>query len=99
MNSLCEVVNETIQGDRDKPIIFYLESIIEYLRKRICNVQREIDRSYGPLTPNVITLLDQMKRQAQKHRCTFNGVKTQATTYWGDQFIVNLDEKTCICRH
>ena len=67
--------------------------------KRICNVQRDIDRSDGPLTPTATTLLDQMKRQAQKHKCIFNGVKTQVTTHWGDQFIVNLDEKTCTCRH
>lgn len=48
---------------------------------------------------NCTSLLDQMKRQAQKHKCIFNGVKTQVTTHWGDQFIVNLDEKTCTCRH
>nr|KAJ0224086.1 hypothetical protein LSAT_V11C200094070 [Lactuca sativa] len=65
----------------------------------ICNVQRGIDRSHGPFTPTTTTLLDQMKRQTQKHMCIFNGVKTQVITHWGDQFIVSLDEKTCKCRH
>nr|KAJ0194847.1 hypothetical protein LSAT_V11C700371460 [Lactuca sativa] len=76
LKNMCEVVNGKIQG--------------EYLMKRICNVQRDIDRSDGPLTPTATTLLDQMKRKAQKHTCIFNR---------GDQFIVNLDEKTCTCRH
>nr|KAJ0226975.1 hypothetical protein LSAT_V11C100047080 [Lactuca sativa] len=99
LNNLCEILNGKIQGGRDKPIIYCLEYIREYLMKRICNVQREIDRCHGPLTPTATSLLDQMKRQAQKHKCIFNGVKTQVTTHWGDQFIVNLDEKTCTCRH
>nr|KAJ0227408.1 hypothetical protein LSAT_V11C100040350 [Lactuca sativa] len=62
LNNLCEVVNGKIQGGRDKPIIYCLEYVREYLLKRICNVQREIDRSHGPLTPTATTLLDQMKR-------------------------------------
>ncbi|XP_023757288.1 uncharacterized protein LOC111905781 [Lactuca sativa] len=99
LNNVCEVLNGKIQGGRDKPFIYYLEYIREYLMKRICNVQREIDRCHGPLTPTATSLLDQMKRQAQKHRCIFNGVKNQVITHWGDQFIVNLDEKTCTCRH
>nr|KAJ0188156.1 hypothetical protein LSAT_V11C900465630 [Lactuca sativa] len=67
--------------------------------KRICNVQRYIDIYHGPLTPTATTLLDQMKRKIQKHRCIFSRVKTQVATHWSDQFIVNLDEKTCRCRH
>nr|KAJ0228244.1 hypothetical protein LSAT_V11C100041180 [Lactuca sativa] len=78
----------------DKPIIYCLQYIREYLMKRICNVQGEIYRCHGPLTRTTTTLLDQIKRQAQKHRCIFNKVKTQVTTQWGDQFIMNLDEKS-----
>nr|KAJ0200453.1 hypothetical protein LSAT_V11C600323530 [Lactuca sativa] len=76
LNNLCEVLNGKIQGGRDKPIIYCLEYIREYLMKRICNVQREIYRCHGPLTPTATSLLDQMKRQAQKHMCIFNWVKT-----------------------
>ncbi|XP_023729898.2 uncharacterized protein LOC111877612 [Lactuca sativa] len=65
LNNLCEVLNGKIQGGRDKPIIYCLEYIREYLMKRICNVQREIDKCHGPLTPTATSLLDQMKRQAQ----------------------------------
>ncbi|XP_023731200.2 uncharacterized protein LOC111878947 [Lactuca sativa] len=68
LNNLCEVLNGKIQGGRDKPIIYCLEYIREYLMKRIFNVQREIDRCHGPLTPTATSLLDQMERQAQKHR-------------------------------
>nr|KAJ0228093.1 hypothetical protein LSAT_V11C100041450 [Lactuca sativa] len=67
LNNLCEVLNGKIQGGGDKPIIYCLEYIKEYLMKRICNVQRDIDRCHGPLTPTATTLLDQMKRKAQKH--------------------------------
>ncbi|KAL4570744.1 hypothetical protein LXL04_026405, partial [Taraxacum kok-saghyz] len=50
-NNLCETFNSKIGKDRDKPIITCLEYIREYLMRRICSVQKEIEKLQGPLTP------------------------------------------------
>ncbi|KAL4568298.1 hypothetical protein LXL04_023907 [Taraxacum kok-saghyz] len=72
-NNLCEVFNSNIGKDRDKPIITCLEYIREYLMRRICNVQKEIDKLQGPLTPIATTLLEKVKKEAVEYRVIFSG--------------------------
>nr|KAJ0212180.1 hypothetical protein LSAT_V11C400158540 [Lactuca sativa] len=50
LNNLCEVFNAKIEEGRDKPIITCLEFIREYLMKRLCVVQKEIDKCQGELS-------------------------------------------------
>ena len=64
LNNLCEVLNSNFQDGRDKPIIYCLEFIREYLIKKIFNAQTNIDRCHCPFKPTSTTLLEDMKKQA-----------------------------------
>ncbi|GJW29148.1 mutator type transposase [Tanacetum coccineum] len=59
LNNMCEVFNGKLVGGRDKPIIVTLEFAMEYLMKRIVNVNKLIDRCDGPLTPTATKILKQ----------------------------------------
>ncbi|KAL4573837.1 hypothetical protein LXL04_020656 [Taraxacum kok-saghyz] len=72
-NNLCEVFNSKIGKACDKPIIICLEYIREYLMRRICSVQKEIDKLQGPLTPTTTTLLEKAKKEATEYRVIFSG--------------------------
>ncbi|KAL4583826.1 hypothetical protein LXL04_008410 [Taraxacum kok-saghyz] len=72
-NNLCEVFNSKIGKARDKPIITCLEYIREYLMRRICSVQKEIEKLQGPLTPTATTLLENAKKEAAEYRVIFAG--------------------------
>lgn len=76
LNTSYEVLNSKLQDGRNKPIIYYLEFIWEYLMKRIYNVQNMIARCHGPLTPTTTNLLEEMKIRATKNKCIFNGADT-----------------------
>ncbi|KAL4556229.1 hypothetical protein LXL04_038873 [Taraxacum kok-saghyz] len=98
-NNLCEVFNSKIGKVRDKPIITCLEYIREYLMRRICSVQKEIEKLQGPLTPTATTLLEKSKKEAAEYRVIFAGNgKYQVYGPWMDQCVVNLIQKTCSCR-
>ncbi|KAJ9561129.1 hypothetical protein OSB04_006289 [Centaurea solstitialis] len=58
---------------RDKPIITCLEYIRHYLMKRIVNVQKLIEKSDGPLTPNAADKLKEIKTKASKYLVQWNG--------------------------
>nr|KAJ0186537.1 hypothetical protein LSAT_V11C900505370 [Lactuca sativa] len=64
LNNLCEVFNSKLDEGRDKPIITCLEYIREYLMKRLCVVQKEIDKCEGLLTPTATTLFEKIKPDA-----------------------------------
>ncbi|KAL4575720.1 hypothetical protein LXL04_011804 [Taraxacum kok-saghyz] len=58
---------------RHKPFITCLEYIREYLMRRICSVQKDIDKLQGPLTPIATTLLEKAKKEAAEYRVIFSG--------------------------
>ncbi|KAI3733169.1 hypothetical protein L1987_64387 [Smallanthus sonchifolius] len=64
LNNMCEVYNGKIVQGRDKPIISVLEYIREYLMRRIVIVQKVIEKSEGPLTPNATKMLEAIKKDA-----------------------------------
>nr|KAJ0201562.1 hypothetical protein LSAT_V11C600322270 [Lactuca sativa] len=86
LNSLCEVFNSKLDEGRDKPIITCLEYIREYLMKSLCVVQKEIDKREGLLTPTATTMFEKIKTDSQVART------------WQDQYVVNLNNKSCSCR-
>nr|KAJ0197962.1 hypothetical protein LSAT_V11C700364480 [Lactuca sativa] len=101
LNNLCEVFNSKLDEGRDKPIITCLEYIREYLMKRLCVVQKEIDKCEGLLTPTATTLFEKIKTDAAKYVAKYNGAgKYQVASKWQDQYVVNLkmgDYRHVVC--
>ena len=99
LNNLCEVFNSKLDECKDKPIITFLEYIREYLMKRLCVVQKEIDKCEGLLTPTATTLFEKIKADASKYVAKYNGAgKYQVASTWQDQYVVNLNDQSCNCR-
>nr|GEW70278.1 integrase, catalytic region, zinc finger, CCHC-type, peptidase aspartic, catalytic [Tanacetum cinerariifolium] len=85
LNNICEVFNGKIVGSRDKPVITLLEYIIEYCMKRIVNVQSEIEKCTGPLTPTVTRIMESIKKEAYLKKRETYSYKVQpifGTKYW-----------------
>jgi hypothetical protein len=96
---MCEVFNRQLVGGRDKPVITCLEFIREYLMKRIVAVHKMIAKCDGPLTPSATKLFDVIKSEASHYTVQWNGKGLyQATGPSQNQFVVNVDEKSCTCR-
>nr|KAJ0205095.1 hypothetical protein LSAT_V11C500276140 [Lactuca sativa] len=71
----------------------------EYLMKRLCVVQKEIDKCEGLLTPTSTMVFDKIKIDATKYVAKYNGAgKYQVTNTWQDQYVVNLNEQICSYR-
>jgi hypothetical protein len=67
--------------------------------KRIVSVQVIIEKSDGPLTPTAMKILEAIKNDAHMLNVIWNGgVKYQVTGAWGDQCVVNVQDKVCTCR-
>lgn len=71
LNNMCEVFNRHLLNGRDVPIITCLEFVIEYLMKRIVNVQKVIQKSNGPLTPAATVLFKQIESEAKSYRVNY----------------------------
>lgn len=72
---------------------------MEYLMKRIVIVQQVAEKSQGPLTPTATTIFEGIKRQAEKYVVAWNGGnKYQCSRQHVDQFVVDMNDKTCSCR-
>ncbi|XP_021999683.2 uncharacterized protein LOC110897130 [Helianthus annuus] len=95
LNNLCEVLNRQLLGGRDKPIITCLEFIREYLMKRIMNVQLDIEKCSGPLTPGATDVFEQIKNEASNYIVIFCGQdKYQVTRGTSlDGRVVNMGKK------
>ena len=62
-------------------------------------VQSVIAKSVGPLTPSVTKILDKIKTAANQYSAQWNGAdKYQVKGPWGDQVVVNLEQRSCSCR-
>ena len=67
--------------------------------KRIVNVEKEIDKATGPLTPTATKLLQKIKYQAEEYTASFCGNgKYQVSGPWQDQCVVNVNQRTCSCK-
>ncbi|KAJ9542115.1 hypothetical protein OSB04_028621 [Centaurea solstitialis] len=100
LNNICEVFNAQLVNGRDKPIITALEYIRQYLMKKIVNVQKVIATHHGPLTPAATKMLDKIKVEAVDYDIIWNGgIEYEVSGPWQDQVIVNVQNKTCSCRH
>ncbi|KAJ9535356.1 hypothetical protein OSB04_un001534 [Centaurea solstitialis] len=71
-----------------------------YLMKKIVNVQKVIANCDGPLTPVATKMLDKNKADAVDYDIIWNGgIEYEVIGPWQDQVIVNVQKKTCSCRH
>nr|KAJ0212467.1 hypothetical protein LSAT_V11C400187490 [Lactuca sativa] len=67
--------------------------------KRLCVVQKEIDKCEGLLTPTTTTLFEKINTDATKYVAKYNGAgKYQVASTWQDQYVVNLNDQSCSCR-
>ncbi|KAK9050240.1 hypothetical protein SSX86_030792 [Deinandra increscens subsp. villosa] len=102
LNNMCEVFNGKICEGRDKPIYSALEFIREYLMRRIVTALKAIEKSDGLLTPTTTKLFEKIKNEASGYRASWNGGELYQVSWNGgpssEQYVVNLDEKTCACR-
>ena len=99
INNVCEVFNRQLLDARDSPIISCLEYVREYLMKRIVIVQKVIEKSEGPLTPAITKLFRFTKEAAANYSVEWNGAELcQVKGAWGEQCVVNLNERVCSCR-
>lgn len=99
LNNLCESFNRRLIDARDQPIVTCLEYIMEYLMKRIVIVQKVAEKSQGPLTPSATTIFERIKKAAGKYDVTWNGGnKYQCTRQYADQYVVDMNDKSCTCR-
>lgn len=73
LNNLCEVFNSKLIIGRNKPIITYLEYLREYLMKRIVNVGKVIDKSWGLFTTTSTKLLGKNIDNVVEYNVRFNG--------------------------
>jgi hypothetical protein len=71
LNNMCEVFNKQLVNGRDVPIITSLEFVMEYLMKRIVNVQILIQKSNGPLTPAATALFKQIEIEVKANNVEF----------------------------
>ncbi|KAL4557525.1 hypothetical protein LXL04_035706 [Taraxacum kok-saghyz] len=100
LNNLCEVFNAKIEDARDQPIITCLEYIREYLMKRLCVVQAAINKCETLLTPTETQLFEVIKKEAARYVAQYNGAeKYQVGCPWQDQYVVDLNDKSCTCRN
>nr|KAJ0210595.1 hypothetical protein LSAT_V11C400179440 [Lactuca sativa] len=84
-NIPAETWSKSHFSGRDKPSITCLEYIREYLMKRLCIVQKKIDKCQGEITV--------------KYVAKYNGAgKYQVASTWQDQYVVNLNERSFTCR-
>lgn len=68
--------------------------------KRHCIVQKEIDKCRSILTPTATSILDSIKKEASQLRALFSGSgKYQVGGLMCEQFVVNLQQRTCSCRY
>nr|KAJ0208381.1 hypothetical protein LSAT_V11C500271910 [Lactuca sativa] len=107
---LCKIPAETwskshfsgiqyIDDGMDKPIITCLKYIKEYLMKRLFVVQKKIDKCQGELSITTTIILEEIKTKAAKYVANYNGAgKYQVASTWHDQYVVNLNERSCTCR-
>ncbi|GJR70437.1 FAR1-related sequence 5-like protein isoform X2 [Tanacetum coccineum] len=94
-----EKATQLIDG-RDKPIIVVLEYIREYLMKRIVIVQKVIDKSVRPITPNATNLFDQIMSDSSQCTVLCNGrTGYQVKGPKSDQCVVNMQFMTCTYRN
>ncbi|KAL4570509.1 hypothetical protein LXL04_026165 [Taraxacum kok-saghyz] len=100
LNNLSEVFNSKIEDARDQPIITCLEYIREYLMKRLCVVQAAINKCETLLTPTATQLFEVIKKEAARYIAQYNGAwKYQVGCPWQDQYVVDLNDRSCTCRN
>ncbi|XP_076929090.1 uncharacterized protein LOC143593307 [Bidens hawaiensis] len=99
INNMCEVFHSKLVDGRDKPIITLLEYIREYLMRKIVNVLKVIDKSSCLLTPYATSIMESVKKEANRYTVHWNGKEHyQVTGPNGDQCVVNMRTNTCACR-
>ena len=99
LNNLCETFNETIVEVRDKPMLEMLEWIRCNLIQRMVR-RREWARSYsGNICPKIQKRLEKWKGDSFGCIADWHGeLKFEVRCMNGDQYCVDLKEKTCSCR-
>ena len=63
------------------------------------NVDKEITKATGPLTPIATKILQKIKDEAEEYVASFCGNgKYQVSGPWQDQCVVNVNQQICSCK-
>ncbi|KAL0430836.1 UNVERIFIED_CONTAM: hypothetical protein Sradi_0709600 [Sesamum radiatum] len=101
LNNCCESFNANIMDARDKPILTMLEWIREYLMRRLQENRDKAARKWTDgLCPKIQKILQkQVEKIGDCIPIKANDRHYQISCYDGAQFSVDLDRRTCTCRH
>ncbi|GJY48964.1 mutator type transposase [Tanacetum coccineum] len=81
---------------KDIPPQHWARPHFDVLLNNMCEV---ISKSTGPLTPKATKIFEFIKKQAAQYTISWNGgILYQATGQYGDQCVVNVEERSCSCR-
>ncbi|KAL4289626.1 hypothetical protein GQ457_14G018530 [Hibiscus cannabinus] len=98
LNNLCECFNKYILDARDKPILTIVLNIRCKLMNRFYVKRIVADKFSGPLCPRIQKKLDKNKEISGRYWPQPSTLRKFQIICPINQFIVDLDEKSCSCR-
>ena len=96
-NNLCEAFNGRIVPARTMNVISCLEEIRKLVMKRLPFNKKLSDRWVGDLGPRIRKKLHKNKEESWKCSVIWNEAAGYEIVYYGDTYVVNLDQKSCVC--
>lgn len=98
-NNICESFNKWIVQDRYLPIISMLEEIRRKVMVRIQEIRTQLDMWTGNVCPNSMKKMKKSINQSAYCYAIWNGNDSYEVKSREHKLKVNLEEKTCSCRH
>ncbi|KAK4851612.1 hypothetical protein QYF36_016774 [Acer negundo] len=94
----CEAFNKAILQACDKPMITLMEMIKNYLMKRLVKKMAELEKWTYYIRPNVFRIVEKLKIKSSICQPEYSGnLKYQVRCPGDDQYMVDIDTKTCAC--
>lgn len=98
LNNLCECFNRYILDARDKGIITMFELIRVKLMKRL-KAKSDLGNKWKEgWCPKILNILEKSNQSAWLFHATFSGGPRVQVSGAGEQFVVDLEARTCSCR-
>ncbi|WVZ12439.1 hypothetical protein V8G54_016969 [Vigna mungo] len=101
VNNMCEDFNSVLLHTRCKPIISMLEDIRVYIMKRWASNRNKMALYQGDVCPKVLNIFQKqswLTRYWLPRWSSDQLFEVIHISQFGEQFVVNLDNKDCSCR-
>lgn len=99
INNICESFNAKILNARNLPIIGMLEWLRIYMTTRMRDRREWMRKHDWEVCPRIMERIEKYTEQAAGYCCMYAGNgKFQINCSGGEQFVVDLQAKTCACR-